>query len=32
LPSKVMEIMVSFFFSIHLNVKEFKPKIHLMKI
>jgi hypothetical protein len=32
LLSKAMEIMASYFFFIHLNVKEFKPKIHLMKI
>jgi hypothetical protein len=32
LPSKAMEIMASYFFFIRLNVKEFKPKIHLMKI
>jgi hypothetical protein len=32
LPSKAMEIMASYFFFIHLNVKELKPKINLMKI
>jgi hypothetical protein len=32
LPSKAMEIMASYFFFILLNVKDFKPKIHLMKI
>jgi hypothetical protein len=30
LPFKTMAIMASFIF-IHMNVKEFKPKIHLMK-
>jgi hypothetical protein len=29
---KPMEIMASFSFLIHMNVKEFKPKIHLIKI
>jgi hypothetical protein len=29
LPFKAMAIMASFFFLIHMNVKEFKPKIHL---
>jgi hypothetical protein len=29
LPFKTMEIMVSCFFFIHMNVKEFKPKMHL---
>jgi len=28
---KAMTIMESFFFFIHMNVKEFKQKIHLMK-
>jgi hypothetical protein len=32
LPFKAKEIMASYFFFIRLNVKEFKPKIHLMKI
>ncbi len=31
LPFKAMAIMASYFFFIHMNVKEFKPKIHLMK-
>jgi hypothetical protein len=31
LPFKAMEIMASYCFFIHMNVKEFKPKIHLMK-
>jgi hypothetical protein len=31
LPFKVMEIMASCYFFIHMNVKEFKSKIHLMK-
>jgi hypothetical protein len=30
LPFKTMEIMTSCFF-IHMNVKEFKPKSHLIK-
>ncbi len=30
LPFKAMEIMTSFFF-IRMNVKKFKPTIHLMK-
>jgi hypothetical protein len=30
--SKAMEIMATYFFFIRLNVKEFKPKINLMKI
>jgi hypothetical protein len=30
-PFKTMAIMASYCFSIHMNVKEFKPKIHLMK-
>jgi len=30
LPIKAMAIMVSFFFFIHMNVKEFKPQNHLM--
>jgi hypothetical protein len=29
LPFKTMAIMVSFSFLLHMNVKEFKPKIHL---
>jgi hypothetical protein len=29
LPFKTMEIMVTCFFFIHMNVKELKPKIHL---
>jgi hypothetical protein len=31
LPFKAMAIMASYCFFIHMNVKEFKPKIHLMK-
>ncbi len=31
LPFKAMAIMVSCCFFIHMNGKEFKPKIHLMK-
>jgi hypothetical protein len=31
LPFKAMVIMASCCFIIHMNVKEFKPKIHLMK-
>ncbi len=31
LPFKSMEIMTSCCFFIHTNVKEFKPRIHLMK-
>jgi hypothetical protein len=31
LPFKAMAIMEKNSFSIHMNVKEFKPKIHLMK-
>jgi len=31
LPFKAMAILASYYFFIHLNVKEFKPKIHLMK-
>jgi hypothetical protein len=31
LPIKAMTIMASYCFSIHMNVKEFKSKIHLMK-
>jgi len=31
LPFKTMAIMKNYFYFIHLNVKEFKPKIHLMK-
>jgi hypothetical protein len=30
-PFKAMVIMASYCFFVHLNVKEFKPKIHLMK-
>jgi hypothetical protein len=30
-PFKAMVIMASYCFFIHMNVKEFKPKIHLMK-
>jgi hypothetical protein len=30
-PFKAMTIIASYFFFIHLNVKEFKPKIDLMK-
>jgi hypothetical protein len=32
LPFKNMEIMASYCFFIHMDVKEFKPKIRLMKI
>jgi hypothetical protein len=32
LPFKVIEIVASYCFFIHINVKEFKPKIHLVKI
>ncbi len=31
LPLKTMAIMASWSFLIHMNVKEFKPKIHLIK-
>jgi hypothetical protein len=31
LPFKAMVVMANYCFSIHMNVKEFKPKIHLMK-
>jgi hypothetical protein len=31
LPFKTMAIMASYCFSIHMNVKEIKPKIHLMR-
>jgi hypothetical protein len=31
LPFKTMAIMASWSFSIHMNVNEFKPKIHLIK-
>jgi hypothetical protein len=31
LPFKAMAIMVSYCFFIHMNVKEFKQKIYLMK-
>jgi hypothetical protein len=31
LPFKTMAIMVNFCFFIHMNVNEFKSKIHLMK-
>jgi hypothetical protein len=31
LPFKTMAIMASWSFFIHMNVKEFKPKIHLIK-
>jgi hypothetical protein len=31
LPFKAMAIMASYYFFIHMNVKEFKPKIHLIK-
>jgi hypothetical protein len=31
LPFKPMAIMVSYCFFIHMNVKDFKPKLHLMK-
>jgi hypothetical protein len=31
LPFKTMTIMVNCYFFIHMNVNEFKPKIHLMK-
>jgi hypothetical protein len=30
-PFKEMAIRESYYFFIHMNVKEFKPKIHLMK-
>jgi hypothetical protein len=30
-PFKIMATMASYCFYIHMNVKEFKPKIHLMK-
>jgi hypothetical protein len=29
---KAMAIMTSYYFFLDVNVKEFKPKIHLMKI
>jgi hypothetical protein len=32
LPFKTMEIMASYFFFIHINVKEFKPKNPLNEI
>jgi hypothetical protein len=31
LSFKTMAIVMSCFFLIHMNVKEFKPKIHLIK-
>jgi hypothetical protein len=31
LPFKTMAIMASWSFLIHMNVKEVKPKIHLIK-
>jgi hypothetical protein len=31
LPLKTMVIMASWLFLIHMNVKEFKPNIHLIK-
>jgi hypothetical protein len=31
LPFKAMAIMASYYVFIHMNVKEFKPKIYLMK-
>jgi hypothetical protein len=31
LPFKTMEIIASWSFFIHMNVKEFKQKIHLIK-
>jgi hypothetical protein len=31
LPFKTMAIMASWSFFIHMNIKEFKPKIHLIK-
>jgi hypothetical protein len=31
LPSKTMTIMANYCIFIHMNVKEFKPKIHLIK-
>jgi hypothetical protein len=31
LPFKTMAIITSWSFFIHMNVKEFKPKIHLIK-
>jgi hypothetical protein len=31
LSFKTMTIMANYCFFIHMNVKEFKPKIHLMK-
>jgi hypothetical protein len=30
LPFKTMAIMANYCFFIHMNVKEFKPKIHFM--
>jgi hypothetical protein len=30
-PFKAMAIMVNYFFFIHMTIKEFKPKIHLIK-
>jgi len=32
LQFKTMEIMANYYYLIHVNVKEFKPKIHLMKL
>jgi hypothetical protein len=32
LPFKTMEITASWSFFIHMNVKEFKQKIHLIKL
>jgi heme/copper-type cytochrome/quinol oxidase subunit 4 len=32
LPFKAMTIIASFLFFIHMNVKEFRPKINLIKI
>jgi hypothetical protein len=31
LPFKAMAIMAGYWFFIHMNIKEFKPKIHLIK-
>jgi uncharacterized protein (DUF39 family) len=31
LPFKTIAIMASYSFFIHMNVKEFKPKIHQIK-
>jgi hypothetical protein len=32
LPFKTMEIMANYSFFIHMNINEFKPKIHLINL